>query len=608
MASEKIGSAPNGTKTSGWTGSELFPITGSQAVKLPAHSKGPVIQSLTMAGIASDGSTPLLPYGAYPSTSGAGADQTAAIQTIINNLSSYATSVELIWDVAVATQGQGTPAPLLIPSNFTLRAPNPSCGAILRNGANCPMFTNSGAAPNDTSTSNQNTFGALDSAHSGNSAYRILSWLSIANSSVNFGANQNIAVIGGTWNGNGYNQTTGYFHPTYGLCHVFRFYGVSNLLIKDLTVFTPLGYHIHCTNTLYGWFENLNLDTTPKPAQGAGALQFEGPNRFLFIKNIAEFNDEDHLAFNADGWSAAAYNSNYGTSSASVGVNIPCAGDQTDIVIDGIHITPGAWNYSANSQGCIRLMSSVHTIDRFVCRKVSGINSGNWAFTIGAGGGANPSNSIISGNGNIGRLLFEDIDFDASQSGNLDGKGVFSLSGNIQYIGIRRARRLNPVSTGPFIWFGNSASGGTISPAGTLGELDVDLYVYDQASSANNAAPIIQIAGPVNYLRGRISQSRDSSQSTIAAPALQLESGAAIDIADLEVDINRTTNIVDFEGGTFGHLRLSGTFSRSGGGSPVNIVSGLTLTDAWYKDLAYNTSNNFNSGSGTITNTNSWSI
>lgn len=531
-------------------------------VPFAAAALGPVIQSLSGANITSDAAGQL----GYNGTAPTGTDQTSAINTLISNLSANSTGVELIWDAAVGLSGA-----VLLPSNFTLRAPNRNCGAILRSASNKPMFMNNGITT-DSSTGKQNTFGQqdpnnLDGTLPSGWRYRVFN--------PSFVNNSNIMVQGGTWNMNAANQSatlgTRWFNSTYGTNNHFKFHGITNLVMRDMYLLSPISFFIFILNAQNAEFSNIEVDGTP--VTGAGSTQscdgihIGGPSSRIRITDFRSHCSDDNIALNADDASDSFINSVFTISSALHGSNWACGGDITDVEIDQHTITTGIER--TVPFGCMRILSTVHSVDGILYRNVQGKTS-QWCLPIGsynAGG----TDMLISGNGNVGRVTIEDFHVDlTSQSGSqFDSGGVFSLGGNIELLEIRGRKRHNIAAAIPDVYQYNN---------GTVQEIRLDGDYYDPAGAANHAAQVISLAGTTTRVTARVTTSRDSSLAAVLSPVFSIGSPASVQFAQLQVQADRTTALAFVgTGASVGSLEWFGSFSNAGvGNAPVSNSGTIT--------------------------------
>lgn len=577
----KIGAAPNGAK-SVMDGTEKFPITGSQYVTgatVAAYAKGPVIQSLSGAGIPSDAAGQL----GFGGTAPTGTDHTAALNTAIANLATNSTGVTVIWDIAV-----GVSAPILVPSYTTLSAQNPNCGAILRVNSLCPLIKNSYT---DSTTNKQNSFGKQDPAHSGDMRYRVFDRA--------FVNNIGIAIQGGTWNPNGNAQSGPIFSATYGFNSGIQMWGVSGLILRDLVVLKKQGFSQHILNAENVFIQNLvNDDSNLAASTSTDGIHFNGPCQDIVVKDYYAHTGSDPMAFNADDSPDAAINSTFGVSTCQHGVNWACAGNIYRVSWDNVNMLygdQGAETSVACAGAAVRYASSVHFMTNMRGRGLTG-NIHDAGIIVGSISAA-IGGSLISGSGNIGIVEFEDCEHDLLTNFANSGPACFNLCGNIAQFSIRNRKRDNAAGNFPDILIGNPVDG---AAGQTIQQLTVEGSYYEDAGGSNFAVPVLQIGGGVNLVEMNVKSSRVSGNAIVNAPVIRTVTGAIAPLVKITVDMARSTNVVDHTAGTLTRVMIDGVHTDTGTGTPIAIATGLTLTDASCGNLASSTA--LKSGSGTITN------
>lgn len=529
----------------------------------------------------------------YGGTAPTGTDQTAAVQAAVD---SVPVGGKLVWDVAV-----GLSAPIYYPSNLTVEAPSPACGAILRAAANCPMFRLNGmqtAPANNTSTASQNWFGKQDPAHSGDPAYRV--W------NRTFVNARNLKISGGTWNGNKSGQTSAPFTATYGFLAMFQFYGIDGLILEDVTIRNSKGtlpFHIANWNNVV--LRNVEVDQSPittnlsAPGVLEACLQINGPGQRLRIYSPTTHSTDDHIALNPDDSTSGAINGGYGGGSSPcvAGVNWVQCGDITNVRVYDWKISDGI--EGVRSLSGFRILSTAHK-----CHDVKVINSSGTTSKVGHTLGPWPQIQC-AGPGDLDDISFIGSTVEVTDLLNTTyGIGVFDIRGSFGTIRILDRKRGN-IPTGGVadvvVW--DSESHGATNGR----QLVLSGEYYDDGTGSNAAAEQIRVAAPVEHISVRTNQSRDASVPAVASPVLKIVGDASIGIFDWHGELNRATNVVSYEGGAVNTIRLSGAHRNGGGGSPIAVSSGRTLTNYWYKDLAYAALDvNAKSGAGTVTNDNAY--
>jgi hypothetical protein len=513
----------------------------------------------------------------YGGKAPSGTDYTSAIQSAINTLARNSTGGGLIWDGAWALS-----ACLLIPSNFTIWAPNKDCGAILRSGANCSMFRNRDCLANDASSNLQNSWGKINPRPGGDQRFRVLNASSFAN--------KNIAIIGGTWNCNRSAQGVGpanVFSTVTGPHCNFQFYGVDGLTLSDFTAYSSQVFNIHTANVQNVIAKNLILDQSPASRVGVGNWQCEGPAAHIRVTNIqTHASADDNIAFNADDGGDAMGKSLFGSSYAC-GTNWSCSGDITDVVVDGLVFTRGQMDLP--NAGGLRLLSTVARLDNITIKLVSGNTTGQGFILTNF-----QNNTLIPGAGNFGRITFEDISVAfSSPAGGADQKALFNIDAQIEMLTVKGRKIVSPPNVED-VWIGNASGGG-------LDYLSYEATLWTPSTWTNYAQPVILVGGHVSILRAKVDSYRDGSFKAAATPIVRTTTNANIPIIlDIECNIDRALNIVDHAAGTINTVRISGTHTNANGGRPLSIAAGLTVKNGIHNDLAHVGS--FKSGAGTLAN------
>jgi len=197
---------------------------------------------------------------------GGGTDDTAALQAVLDTAPNYA-GLKLIIDGAALVTG------LKLYSNTTIECPNADCGLYLADGANDSILSN---------------------AHYNN--YEII--------------DENITLIGGTYNHNSPNQVhtvfgaSGYDNLGFGKDKwviTFEFYGIRNLTMKDLTIANQRTFAMLIQNWYRVNMENISI-VSPHGAhaQNQDGIHFWGPGRFLTMRNISGWSGDDFIALAPD--------------------------------------------------------------------------------------------------------------------------------------------------------------------------------------------------------------------------------------------------------------------------------------------------------------------
>ena len=187
---------------------------------------------------------------------GGGTDDTDVLQRVLDTAHQNG-GLYLIMDGAALVRG------LKISSDTTIECLNRSCGFFLQDGCDCALISNS----------------ELD---------------------MKAIKNKNISLLGGTYNFNspGQNRYKGY-QPggpmdisddffAYEWSHGMRFFGVKNLILRDLSLVNQRTFAIIFANWFNVVIENVDI---PLPdlqyAQNQDGLHFWGPGAHLSLKNVS---------------------------------------------------------------------------------------------------------------------------------------------------------------------------------------------------------------------------------------------------------------------------------------------------------------------------------
>lgn len=151
----------------------------------------------------------------------------------------------------------------------------------------------------------------------------------------------NLRVEGGIWNGNGTNQ---HYHPDHtsggvashgdGLyVETFWFAGVSNLVIKDVTLKQPMVYGALINNCRAVVCDGVTVDYyIAGSGYGGDGLHFLADNRDIMIRNYWGNASDDNIAFDSNSTSSAYWATNVWT-------RVGCV--QSNILLSGITIQRG---------------------------------------------------------------------------------------------------------------------------------------------------------------------------------------------------------------------------------------------------------------------------
>ncbi len=301
-----------------------------------------------------------------------GTDNTEAIQKVLNHAKEH--PILVYWDGKYSVTG------LKIYSNTTIVALN-GCGAILRDNSNKAILEN-------------------------------------ANLSFSEFRDKNITIQGGIWNGNGYNglQNPAQKHdlPEEGWISGLRFFGVENLVLRDITILRPRTFSIHAAMVKEVLIQNIIIDVGEDAPINCDGIHFNGPATNITVRDGSIRAKDDHVAFNAE--DCLDPSSDHKTSYYA-----KMYGDITNVLVDNISLNGGEFG--------IRLLSGGSRIDNVTVRNIKGSTKGYWLIADNFWQAPHWLNH--TGKGNIGTAVFEDIRVEPTGISSLGRKGVNASSVNI---------------------------------------------------------------------------------------------------------------------------------------------------------------------------------
>lgn len=318
---------------------------------------------------------------------GGGTDDTHALQQALN-IASEKGSLTLFLDGAARIS-----APLRIHSNTTIICPNSCCGLFLSNGANCAMLQNADPSQSDI-------------------------------------RNVNISLKGGSYNHNAANQTRMVDTPSvpenlpmHQYTVAMMFFGVENLLIRDVTILNQRTYATFFSNWRHIIIENVHIDLREHmDGEIQDALHFHGPGRFLTIRDVRGTAGDDFIAILPD-------EHDYISSIE-------------DVIVDGVQL-------NGSDQGVRLLSRGKGRVDRIQIRNITGTYR-SYGFII------NPWYPTREG-GNIGAVSIDTVDLRALKN-NYDYASpfLFKLGGNVESISLRNIRHHAPQDARQLIKIGGN--------------------------------------------------------------------------------------------------------------------------------------------------------
>ena len=363
---------------------------------------------------------------------GGGTDDTALIQGILDRAPKLG-SLKLIVDGAILVRG------LKVHSNTTIECLSSACGFFLADHSDQPIFIN--ADPSRTERKNQN-----------------------------------IAFLGGTYNGNSANQTPHTIEsklpPGRNWTVGIGLYGVEQVTMRDVTIRDMTTLAVQFSNCERVTCENVFIHVGQKPIPFQCGIQFHGPGRFLSMRNIHGNPGDDIIAIIADGLYSDWNKQGEFTYNDFMGPNVSF-GPISDVDIDGVFID-GAHNG-------IRISSRASRVDRISIRNVQGTFT-KYGFFI--------SPQWRPG-GDFGRITFENIDLRPLEPDFGPLPFIFLIQGNIEQLTLRNIHSHLPVDSRPVVW---------VQPSSDIGVLRVDGMSIYQKDPRSAQTPLIQVDGHVSLL------------------------------------------------------------------------------------------------------------
>ncbi len=372
---------------------------------------------------------------------GGGTDDTAALQQVLD-LAAADGGVHLVLDGAALITS------LRIHSNTTIECRNPECGFFQAAHSDCALLIN---------------------AHP--SAGEIV--------------DRNITLLGGTYNQNCRHQAHHvppevHYSKAERLVVAISFFGVENLLVRDVTVRDQRTFAFLITNWRKVTMENIRLELPGFIHSGnQDGIHLQGPGRFLVLRNIQGRTGDDFIALNGD------EETNGEQSWAH-----PCAtvGPITDVLIDTVMVDDAAQ--------VVRILSREHLHDRITIRNVSG-NYRSFGFYLSAW-----DYKRRGLQGDFGSIVFENIDLRQTKADyTYTAPFLFRIAGRHRSLILRNISYHDPVDDRYLVHL----EGRTDIP--DLGDTpaDVESLVIDglhlqDAGAAAQTRPYIRASGHVRRL------------------------------------------------------------------------------------------------------------
>lgn len=201
----------------------------------------------------------------------------------------------------------------------------------------------------------------------------------------------NITVSGGTWEGNGANQTLYSAEPSLNVG--LEFHNIENIRLRDTKINLTRSYATYFSSVKNVYIDRVNIDNGDIKDLNRDGLHFNGPADNVLINDCILRGTDDQLAFNANDIDYA-YKVNAG-------------GDITNTIVNNVIFD--------NTYKGIRLLSAANNITRMTISNLSGTTSGN---IIECG------NYELGTGGRIDDVIINNINFNVNQTVN-DGRVLF---------------------------------------------------------------------------------------------------------------------------------------------------------------------------------------
>lgn len=369
---------------------------------------------------------------------GGGTDDTQALQAILDQAAGGG-GVHLIMD------GAALITTLRVHSNTTIECLNPLCGFYQAGHSDCALLIN---------------------AHP--SAGEII--------------DRNITLLGGTYNQNCRNQAHHvppdvHYSLAERLVVALSFFGVENLLVRDVTVRDQRTFAFLITNWLKVTMENIRLELPGFIHSGnQDGIHLQGPGRFLVLRNIQGRTGDDFIALNGD------EETNGEKSWAH-----PCAtvGPITDVLIDTVMVDDAAQ--------VVRILSRENSHDRITIRNVSG-NYRSFGFYLSAW-----DYKAKGLQGNFGSILIENVDLRQTKADyTYTEPFLFRVSGRHKSLTLRNINYHDPADDRYLVHLEGRTDVPQMgdTPA-DVGSLVIDGLHIQDAGEATQVRPYVRVSGHV---------------------------------------------------------------------------------------------------------------
>lgn len=372
---------------------------------------------------------------------GGGTDDTAALQKILD-MAAENGGVRLVMDGAALITS------LRVHSNTTIECLNALCGFFQAAHSDCAMLINANPSAGDI-------------------------------------IDRNVTLLGGTYNQNCQHQAHHvpeevHYSKAGRLVVAISFFGVENLLVRDVTVRDQRTFAFLITNWLKVTMENIRLEL-PGFIHGGNqdGIHLQGPGRFLVLRNIQGRTGDDFIALNGD----------EETNGEKSWVH-PCAtvGPITDVLIDTVMVDDAAQ--------VVRILSRENIQDRITIRNVSG-NYRSFGFYLSAW-----DYKAKGFQGNFGSILIENIDLRQTKTVyTYTEPFLFRISGRHRSLTLRNVSYHDPADDRYLVYLeGRTDIPGLGDTPAEVESLVIDgLHIQDSGDAAQSR-PYVRVSGHVRHL------------------------------------------------------------------------------------------------------------
>ncbi|MBS0663843.1 MAG: hypothetical protein JSR48_11315 [Verrucomicrobia bacterium] len=315
---------------------------------------------------------------------GGGTDDTAVLQAVLDRARD-GEGVRLVLDGAALVRG------LKVYSNTTIECLGKECGFFQADHSDCALLANGRPSSGPI----------LD---------------------------RDITLLGGTYNQNCRHQAhhvppdVHYSKAKY-MVVAFAFFGVENLLVRDVTVCDQRTFAFLITNWLKVTMENIRLELPGFIHAGnQDGIHVQGPGRFLVLRNIQGRTGDDFIALNGD--EETNGEKSWAHPHATVG-------PITDVLIDTVMVDDAAQ--------VLRILSRESLHDRITIRNVSG-NYRSFGFYLSAW-----DYKAKGFQGNFGSIVIENVDLRQTQANyTYTEPFLFRVSGRHRSLTLRNIHYHDP--------------------------------------------------------------------------------------------------------------------------------------------------------------------